>query len=330
MSASHGQSGYGGGLQMRRREALLAGLAAGVGIVASVGLGMAGPSNTRKLIAANGLGIKPAGGAVSQTAALQQAIDENASSGTPLLLPPGTYRTGTLKLRPGSQIHGVSEQTILKSEGGAILSATGADGVQLTGLVLDGGAPPLEKFDALLTVAGATELDVLDCRFLNSGGNGVSLREAAGRIAHCMFRNIAGGAVYVELGYEGAIVENNIVDTAATGISVSNFNDGGRPAVVQGNIIRSLFFRKTGEAPGSGIAVGADASVHSNVVEGAPAYGILVGSSARLRNVSVTGNVVRKSHIGIGVTADSGADTALISNNHIDGARHGAIRTVKC
>ncbi len=161
MSASRGQSGYGGGLQMRRREALLAGLAAGVGIVASVGLSMAGPSNTRKLIAANGLGIKPAGGAVSQTAALQQAIDENASSGTPLLLPPGTYRTGTLTLRPGSQIHGVSDQTILKSEGGAILSVTGADGVQLTGLVLNGGARPLEKFDALLTVAGAIELDVV-------------------------------------------------------------------------------------------------------------------------------------------------------------------------
>jgi putative cofactor-binding repeat protein len=325
MTASRKQSGHRDGLQMGRREALLAGLGAGVG----AGMSIPGATAALALDGLARLGVVPSGGAVSQTATLQQALNQAAASGTPLFLPAGIYKTGTLTLEPGTHVHGVPGRTILESEGRAILSATRADGVHLTGLVLDGGALPLEKNDALLAVAGATELDVSDCRFLNSGGNGVNLHEAAGRIAHCTFSNIAGGAVYVELGFEGALIANNIVDTAATGISVTSINEGGRPAVVQGNIIRNLFFRKTGEAPGSGIAVGADASVRENVVQGAPAYGILVGRGGYLHDVSVTGNVVRKSHIGIGVAASSGAAAVLIADNLIDGAQNGAIRAMK-
>jgi len=42
--------------------------------------------------------------------------------------------------------------------------------------------------------------------------------------------------------------------------------------------------------------------------------------------VSVTGNLIRKSYIGIGVAIDPPAGTALISNNLISGAKDGAIR----
>ena len=51
-------------------------------------------------------------------------------------------------------------------------------------------------------------------------------------------------ALYAEFGFEGALIANNLVDTAATGISVTNFNDGGRLAVVQGNLVRNLFRRE--------------------------------------------------------------------------------------
>ena len=47
-------------------------------------------------------------------------------------------------------------------------------------------------------------------------------------------------ALYAEFGFEGALIANNLVDTAATGISVTNFNEGGRLAVVQGNLVRNL------------------------------------------------------------------------------------------
>jgi uncharacterized secreted repeat protein (TIGR03808 family) len=42
-------------------------------------------------------------------------------------------------------------------------------------------------------------------------------------------------ALYAEFGFEGALIANNIVDGAALGVSVTNFNQGGRLAVVQGN-----------------------------------------------------------------------------------------------
>ena len=47
-------------------------------------------------------------------------------------------------------------------------------------------------------------------------------------------------ALYSEFAFEAAVIANNTVDGAAVGVSVCNFNEGGRIAVVQGNIIRNL------------------------------------------------------------------------------------------
>jgi putative cofactor-binding repeat protein len=44
-------------------------------------------------------------------------------------------------------------------------------------------------------------------------------------------------ALYAEFDFPGTVIANNIVDTAAMGISVTNFNEGGRLAVLQGNLI---------------------------------------------------------------------------------------------
>ena len=82
-----------------------------------------------------------------------------------------------------------------------------------------------------------------------------------------------------EFGFEGAVIANNTVDGAALGVSVTNFNEGGRLAVVQGNLVRNLKpKRPAGTDPndgaGIGISVEADASVTGNVVEHAPTAGI--------------------------------------------------------
>jgi putative cofactor-binding repeat protein len=81
-------------------------------------------------------------------------------------------------------------------------------------------------------------------------------------------------------------------------------------------------------ARGVGIAVEADSVVSGNVVEGAPGCGIVVGWGGYLRDVSVTGNLIRESQIGVGVSADSLADTALITDNLITDAKGGAIRAM--
>src|SRR5207244_4231791 len=82
-------------------------------------------------------------------------------------------------------------------------------------------------------------------------------------------------AIYAEFGFEGAVIANNTVDGAAIGIAVTNFNQGGRLAVVQGNLIRNLApKRPAGTDPndgnGIGIGVEADAAVTGNIIENAP------------------------------------------------------------
>jgi uncharacterized secreted repeat protein (TIGR03808 family) len=137
-------------------------------------------------------------------------------------------------------------------------------------------------------------------------------------------------AFYAEFGFEGALIANNTIDGAAIGVSVTNFNEGGRLAVVQGNIIRNLLPRRppgtdAGDAAGVGISVEADSTVTGNVVENAPTAGIMVGWGHYLRDIAVTGNVVRKADIGIAVSVVPGAGTALIANNVIAETRRGAI-----
>ena len=137
-------------------------------------------------------------------------------------------------------------------------------------------------------------------------------------------------ALYSEFSFEGAVIANNTVDGAALGVSVCNFNEGGRIAVVQGNIIRNLRpKRPIGTAPdddaGIGIYVEADTSVTGNVIENAPSFGIVAGWGIYLRDVAISGNVIRKAFVGIGVSVASGAGTALVDNNMISETPRGAV-----
>lgn len=181
-------------------------------------------------------------------------------------------------------------------------------------------------------------------------GNGINLYRAGGaivasnRITDCAFTavrwntghgcQILGNscarlgevALYAEFAFEGAIISGNLVQEAASGISITNFNEGGRLAVCSGNIVRDLFVR-AGEVDqrGVGISAEADALIEGNVVENAPRYGIALGWGRHLRDVSATGNVVRNSAVGIAVSVSPGAGRALVANNLISGAPSGAI-----
>lgn len=137
-------------------------------------------------------------------------------------------------------------------------------------------------------------------------------------------------AIYAEFGFEGAVIANNTVDGASIGIAVTNFNQGGRLAVVQGNLIRNLVTRRpvgTDPNDGNGIGIGveADTAVTGNVIENAPVAGISVGWGQYLRDVSVTGNVVRGAGVGIAVSVTPGAGSAVIADNLIAAVKHGAI-----
>jgi uncharacterized secreted repeat protein (TIGR03808 family) len=136
-------------------------------------------------------------------------------------------------------------------------------------------------------------------------------------------------AIYAEFAFEGAVIANNLVDGACLGISVVNFNEGGRLAVVSGNLVRNLSTRApyAGDPPGwgNGIAVEADASVNANVVENAPNLGLFLGFGRYLRDVTASANVLRTCTTAIGVSVSEGAGPAMIVDNLIRGARRGAI-----
>jgi uncharacterized secreted repeat protein (TIGR03808 family) len=136
-------------------------------------------------------------------------------------------------------------------------------------------------------------------------------------------------AIYAEFAFDGAMIAGNIVDGAANGISVVNFNEGGRLASVANNVVRNL--RTTGpyvldEAIfGVGISVEADTAVTGNVVENAPFCGLALGFGPYLRNVVATGNIVRQAGAGCAVTVVEGAGSAIIANNIFQSSEHGAI-----
>jgi uncharacterized secreted repeat protein (TIGR03808 family) len=188
-------------------------------------------------------------------------------------------------------------------------------------------------------------------------GNGVSIFRAHGvivannRIAGCAFTAVRANSasnvqitgnncrdcgevgIYSEYAFEGAMIANNIIDTAATGISVVNLDEGGHIAVVSGNIVRNL----TGKGPyaprgpgfGAGIVIEADTAATGNVIDGAPLFGMMIGWGPYLRDVAATGNVIRRAPIGIAVSVVDGAGSVVISDNLISGASHGAVRGMR-
>jgi uncharacterized secreted repeat protein (TIGR03808 family) len=126
------------------------------------------------------------------------------------------------------------------------------------------------------------------------------------------------------------VIANNVVDTASIGVSVTNFNNGGRFAVVQGNVIRNVTARRpAGTDPNDGFGVGigveADTAVTGNIIENAATAGIAVGWGQYMRDVTVTGNVVRGAPVGIAVSVTPGAGSAVIADNLIAAAKSGAI-----
>jgi uncharacterized secreted repeat protein (TIGR03808 family) len=411
-----------------------AGLAAGA-IAVSSETARAAPLTSTMGRDATQYGVRP-NSQDDQTRALQRAIDEATRAQVPLALPPGVYRSGTLRLARGTQLIGVRGATTLIFSGGAsLLSGEGADYVSVSGITLDGNYAKLPPRRGLLHIVQGRELRITDCSISKSGGAGIWLENSAGilsgntltdiaataivsfdaqglivaqnsiagtssngieilrtaigddgtqvidnriedvragpggsgqygnainafragnvivsgnRIRNCDYSAVRGNsasnihitgnsvssvrevALYSEFAFEGAVIANNTVDGAAFGVSVCNFNEGGRIATVQGNIIRNLIpKRPIGTAPdddaGVGIYIEADAAVSGNVIENAPSFGMIAGWGKYLRDVAITGNVVRNSFIGIGVTVAPGAGTALVSNNMISGTPRGAV-----
>jgi Pectate lyase superfamily protein len=100
-----------------RRELMLGTL--GMGLALAAGFR---PVRAQGIIAQpfSTYGVVPRTG--DQTAALQDAADQAAGSGTPFFLPPGNYMSGKLELKSGTEIQGVPGKSVLCYTGGGALS----------------------------------------------------------------------------------------------------------------------------------------------------------------------------------------------------------------
>ena len=181
-------------------------------------------------------------------------------------------------------------------------------------------------------------------------GNGVIVFRAGNvivsgnRISDCAFtavRNNAGAncqivnnnisrmgevAIYCEFAFAGAVVSGNIIEDTGLGISITNFNDGGRLATVANNVVRRCKGPGTlKETSGVGIHTEGDATVTGNVVEDTRDAGISLGWGPHSRTLMATGNIVRNTKNGIRFSMTRGADVVLIANNRISGATQASI-----
>jgi uncharacterized secreted repeat protein (TIGR03808 family) len=136
-------------------------------------------------------------------------------------------------------------------------------------------------------------------------------------------------AIYSEFGFEGAVVNGNLIDGAANGILIVNFNEGGRLASVTGNVVRNLRLEgpyvHDGAGFGFGIAVEADTVVSGNTVENAPKWGLVLGWGPYMRGLVATGKLVRRSPVGCAVSVVEDAGSALVSGNIFEETPEAAI-----
>lgn len=169
-----------------------------------------------------------------------------------------------------------------------------------------------------------TDNHISNCAYSAIRGNAASNIQVLGNTCS----QIGEVALYAEFAFEGAMIANNLVTDAATGVSVTNFNVGGRLATVTGNLIRNLKRREfePHDKRGVGISVEADSLVANNVIENAPSAGLALGWGPYRRDLIATQNIIRNAKVGILVSADATAGPTLISGNLISGSTAGAIR----
>lgn len=260
----------------------------------------------------------------------------------------------------GCRISAVKDAAIFSVDGaGLSVSRNEISGCQNNGILIwrsthgtDATRVSDNSISSIAAAAGGT----------GQNGNGINIYRAAGvmvagnRMADCAYSAIRANeasnvqitanqaqrigevAIYAEAaderagaaGFEGAVIANNLVDTAAAGIVVTNFNNGGRLATVQGNLVRNLFRREQEpqDKRGEGIAVEADAVVANNVIEDAATAGIMIGWGRHMREVVASGNLVRRARIGIAVSGSAGAGRCILANNLVSGSTDGAIRVM--
>ena len=135
--------------------------------------------------------------------------------------------------------------------------------------------------------------------------------------------------IYSEFAFSGSVIANNTVDGAATGIAITNMDQGGHLATCTGNIVRNIAPHSANnpDAQPVGIYAEADVVIANNTVDTVPGAGIVAGFGPYVRNVVVSNNLVTNAMIGIGVSVvqEQKPGAVRVTDNLISGSQQGII-----
>ncbi len=204
------------------------------------------------------------------------------------------------------------------------------DGAQVRGNVIrriradGGGDGPNGNGINVFRAAGVTISDNLisDCAYS-------AIRDNAGddcRIIANRCENLGEVAIFVEFRFRNAQVRDNRIRNASAGIAITNMREGGRGAIVAGNVIRDIAPRIASEdVLGYGIWAEAQTAITANLVERA-VTGLWLGWGKYLDHVTAKNNTLRLCRTGIAVSVAQGAGPVTIAGNRIEQPARAAIQ----
>jgi uncharacterized secreted repeat protein (TIGR03808 family) len=273
---------------------------------------------------------------------LQALIDRAARSGTPLTLPPGTFRAHDLMLRSGARINAKPGATRIVFGGGdALITARDAAGVSLSGLTLDGGRQTIAGNGGLVRMSQAERLLVSGCTIANVDGNALSLTQCGGIVGDNTITDAADTALF-SLDSRLLVRGNSIARSGNGGIRVWRSAKQSDGSVIEGNTIADTRARGGGDGQnGNAINVfrAADVTVRGNTVRNAAFTAVRGNAASRItivgnrcfalgevaiysefefEDATIEGNLIDVAAVGIAVTnMDRGGHGAVVRNNTI-------------
>lgn len=161
---------------------------------------------------------------------------------------------------------------------------------------------------------------VADCAFSAIRIEGSRDCQASGNL--CI--NCGDVAIICKGGFSGALIADNIIDNAATGIAFLSAEARGQLAVCSSNLVRNISETSAvnPETGGTGILAEAETIVSGNTISTVVGLGIRAGPRGP---VSVTGNTIASVNSGIGVVLDDTGGVVSITGNQITQVARGAI-----
>ena len=296
------------------RRRLLVGLSTGAAVLAA-------PLSAFGLDAAQ-FGVR-AGSPDDQSRALQRAIDQAAHARVPLMLAPGVYRAGDLKLRAGAHLAGMrGASRLILTRGPSLLSAEHADSVVLSGLTLDGGNQRLAQGRGLIHFNTTKAVRITDCQITGAGGNGVTLEQCDGEVTNSTITGAADNALFCIDSRGFRIVGNIVAKSGNGGIRVWQSVKRHDGSLIADNRIDDTAARAGGTGEnGNAINVfrAADVIVRNNNIHTA-AFSAIRGNAAS--NIQVIGNKCAELD-ETAMYAEFDFVGATFTDNVIDGAENG-------